>query len=231
MRPYAPDIYAPTKWRAWQDFGTGWSGDIGCHIFDPVWKGLGLSPALTAWAEVQESWKDSPARRADNWPQGDHIIWTFPGNDHIGGDALILEWFDGAYYPPEHIRKLYSEDLKEYPSESSMLIGTEGSLLTPHNAPPQLLPESKFSGVKPPALPPRNHYHHFVDACLGGEKTESHFAQTGPMTEAILLGTVAIRVPGEKLQWDSAQMKVTNLPQANAYLQRDYREHWHVAGF
>ena len=85
VRPYAPDIYHPTKWRAWQDFGTGWSGDIGCHIFDPVWKGLGLHAPLTVWAEVQESWKDSPARRADTWPQGDHIIWTFPGNDKIGG--------------------------------------------------------------------------------------------------------------------------------------------------
>ena len=41
-RPYAPEIYHPTKWRAWLDFGTGWSGDIGCHIFDAVWKGLGL---------------------------------------------------------------------------------------------------------------------------------------------------------------------------------------------
>jgi predicted dehydrogenase len=231
MRPYAPDIYAPTKWRAWQDFGTGWSGDIGCHIFDPVWKGLGLRPPLTVSAEVQESWKDSPARRADTWPQGDHITWTFPGNDRIGGGELILEWFDGAYYPPEQIRKLYSEDLKEYPPESSMLIGTEGSLLIPHNSPPQLLPESKFSSVQPPKLPPRNHYHHFVDACLGGEKTESHFAQTGPMTEAILLGTVAIRVPGQKLAWDSARLKVTNQPEANRYLQRHYREHWHVAGF
>ncbi|HVM47312.1 MAG TPA: Gfo/Idh/MocA family oxidoreductase [Candidatus Acidoferrum sp.] len=231
MRPYAPDIYHPTKWRAWQDFGTGWSGDIGCHIFDPVWKGLGLRPPLNTWAEVQESWKDSPARRADNWPQGDHIVWTFPGNEKIGGDELTLEWFDGEFYPPERIRKLYSEDLKEYPSESSILIGTEGSLLTPHNAPPQLLPESRFSDVKPPKLPPRNHYHHFVDACLGGERTESHFAQTGPMTEAILLGTVAIRLPGQKLDWDSARMKVTNVAAANEYLRRHYREHWHVGGF
>src|SRR5213079_2275087 len=47
VRPYAPGIYHPTKWRAWQDFGTGWSGDIGSHIFDAVWKGLGLQPART----------------------------------------------------------------------------------------------------------------------------------------------------------------------------------------
>ena len=230
-RPYAPEIYHPAKWRAWQDFGTGWSGDIGCHIFDPVWKGLGLKPATTVWAEVQESWKGSPARRADTWPQGDHIIWSFPGNERIEGKELVLEWFDGEFYPPERIRKLYSEDLKEYPSESSMLIGTAGSLLIPHGTPPQLLPEEKFSKVERPKLPERNHYHHFVDACLGGEKNESHFAQTGPMAEAILLGTVAIRVPGEKLEWDSSRLRVSNRPEANRLLQRQYRKGWQVAQF
>jgi predicted dehydrogenase len=231
VRPYAPDIYHPTKWRAWQDFGTGWSGDIGCHIFDPVWKGLGLQPPRTVVAEVQESWKNSPARRADTWPQGDHITWTFPGNDKTGGEDLILEWFDGAFYPPERIRKLYTEELKDYPPESSMLIGTEGSLLIPHNEPPQLLPEAKFSSVQRPKFPALNHYHQFVDACLGGEKSASHFGQTGPMTEAILLGTVAIRVPGQKLEWDSARMKVTNFAEANRYLKRAYRDGWHLANF
>ncbi len=231
LRPYAPDIYHPTKWRAWQDFGTGWSGDIGCHIFDPVWKGLGLQPALTAYAEVQESWKNSPERRADTWPQGDHITWTFPANDKIEGKELVLEWFDGEFYPPESVRKLYSEDLKEYPAESSILIGTEGALLIPHNNPPQLLPEEKFKDCKRPTLPRRDHYHHFVDACLGGPKTESYFAQTGPMTEAILLGTVAIRVPGQKLEWDHARLRVKNHPEADRYLRRTYREGWHVAKF
>jgi len=230
-RPYAPDIYHPTKWRAWQDFGTGWSGDIGCHIFDPVWKGLGLQAPLTVSAKVQASWKESPERRGDSWPQGDHITWTFPGNDKTDGRELVLEWFDGEYYPPEHIRKLYSADLKEYPPESSMLIGTEGSLLIPHNSLPQLLPEEKFRDVKRPILVPRNHYHHFVDACLGGENTESHFAQTGPMTEAILLGTVAIRTPDQKLEWDSARLKISNEPDANRWLRRRYRDGWHLARF
>ncbi len=231
VRPYVPEIYHPTKWRAWQDFGTGWSGDIGCHIFDPVWKGLGLQPPLKVQAEVQESWKDSPERRGDTWPQGDHITWTLPGNDLIAGNQLVLEWFDGEFYPPEHIRKLASPDLKEYPPESSMILGTEGSLLIPHNYPPQLLPEEKFKDVKRPELSPRNHYHHFVDACLGGAKTESHFAQTGPMTEAILLGTVAIRLPGEELLWDSAAMRFKDNTAADHLLRRRYRDGWHLAGF
>jgi len=231
IRPFAPDIYHPAKWRAWQDFGTGWSGDIGCHIFDPVWKGLRLRAPLTISAEVQPSWKESPERRQDTWPQGDHITWTFSGGDRIAGKELVLEWFDGEYYPPEHIRKLAVADLKDYPPESSLLIGTEGSLLMPHNYPPQLLPEEKFKDVVRPQLPPRNHYHHFVDACLGGEPTESHFAQTGPMTEAILLGTVAIRRPGQTLRWDPYRLKISNHPEADALLERTYRDGWHVAHF
>jgi predicted dehydrogenase len=230
FRPFVPDIYHPTKWRAWQDFGTGWSGDIGCHIFDPVWKGLGLSAPASVSAEVQESWANSPERRADTWPQADHISWTFPGTDRTAGE-VVLEWFDGDFLPPVHIRKLASPDLKSYPAESSLVIGTEGSLLIPHGYPPELLPQQKFKEVKAPALPPRNHYHHFVEACLGGEKTESAFAQTGPMTEAVLLGTVAIRVPGKELAWDSARMRFNNNREANQYLARVYREGWRLADF
>ena len=229
MRPYAPEIYHPTTWRAWQDFGTGWSGDIGCHIFDAVWKGLGLKPPISVIAEVQKSWQDSPERRSDNWPQGDHITWMFPGNDHTESNILPLEWFDGEFYPPQDIRDLFSGD--EYPAESAMLIGTEGALLIPHDGIPVLLPESKFKDYKTPEFEAGNHYHSFVVACLGGPKTESHFAQSGPMTEAILLGTVAIRVPDQLLEWDSVNMKFPNNPDVNKYLSRAYRKGWNIAEF
>ncbi|GAA4442736.1 Gfo/Idh/MocA family oxidoreductase [Ravibacter arvi] len=228
MRPYASAIYHPVKWRAWQDFGTGWSGDIGCHIFDAVWKGLGLSSPRSVVAEVQKSWQDSPARRSDTWPQGDHITWVFPGNKMIEGDELTLEWFDGAMYPPEEIRALYS--VENYPAESSMLIGTEGALLIPHGGTPVLLPADKFTGRDLKRIEARNHYHHYVDACLGGENTESHFAQSGPMTEAILLGTVAIRVPGVVLDWDADKMRFPNHPDADRYLKRVYRKGWNIKG-
>lgn len=228
-RPYAPHIYHPVKWRAWLDFGTGWSGDIGCHLFDAVWKGLGLKPALEVVAEVQESWKNSPARRADTWPQGQHIIWTFPGNALTEGRTLPVEWFDGDFYPPDAVRALYS--VKDYPTEAAMFIGTEGALLLELGRGPILLPEKKFENHPRPKLEPRDHYHHFVDACLGLTQTESHFAQTGPMTEAILLGTVALRIPGQKLMWNHDPLQVTNHAAANPLLQRTYRDGWRVANF
>ncbi len=227
VRSYAPVIYHPMVWRTWQDFGTGWSGDIGCHIFDAVWKGLGLKPPKSVIAEVQKSWQDSPERRADTWPQGDHITWMFPGTD-LTENILPLEWFDGEFYPPQEIRDMFAG---EYPAESSILTGTEGALLLPHNGLPVLLPESKFRDFKIPVPEPGNHYHNFVVACLGGTKTQSHFAQTGPMTEAILLGTVAIREPGQLLEWDSENMKFPNYPEAEKHLRRNYRKGWNVAGF
>jgi predicted dehydrogenase len=228
-RPFVPDIYHPMIWRCWLDFGTGWSGDIGCHIFDAVWKGLDLKAPKSVIAEVQASWKNSPERRADNWPQGDHITWMFPGNEYTESDELPIEWFDGEMYPPQEIMDLFPHET--YPAESAMLVGTEGALIIVHGAGLALLPKEKFENYDVPAFSDRNHYHHFVDACLGGEKTESHFAQTGPMTEAILLGTVAIRVPDTLLEWDADKMKFPNHPEADQFLRRKYRDGWSVGGF
>ena len=139
VRPFAPGIYHPTKWRAWQDFGTGWSGDIGCHIFDPVWKGLGLQAPLSVSAEVQESWVKSAngapiTGRKENTSPG-----LFPAMTGLKARNWRSNGLMASIFPPEHIRKLASPDLKEYPPECSMLIGTEGSLLIPLGYPPQLL--------------------------------------------------------------------------------------------
>lgn len=229
LRPFAPDIYHPVKWRAWQDFGTGWSGDIGCHIFDAVWKGLSLQPPRSVVAEVQSTWQHSPERRADNWPQSNHLTWIFPGNKLTGDKDWTVEWFDGEFYPPKDIRARFSANLDDYPPESALIVGTNGALLNTLGRAPVLLPEDKFKNHPLPRLGERNHYHHFADACLGGENTESHFAQTGPMTEAILLGTVAIRVPGQTLAWDAARMKIPNHPEAERYLRRSYRAGWGAA--
>lgn len=228
-RPFAPDIYHPVKWRAWQDFGTGWSGDIGCHIFDAVWKGLKLTAPKTITAEVQDSWRDSKERRADTWPQSDHVTWVFPGNEYSEGSGLTVEWFDGLMYPPpEALAYAKEAGLKEYPAESALVIGTEGSMLLPHSSGPMLFPKEKFAAIERPQLKGPNHYHRFVDACLGGDMTESHFEQTGPMAEAIILGTVAIRVPGEVLHWDAKRMRIPNSAAADRLLRRTYRKGWEV---
>jgi hypothetical protein len=142
-------------------------------------------------------------------------------------DEITVEWFDGHFYPPEDIRALFDP----YEPESATLIGTEGAIHLPNGQMPRLYPGDKFKDVKKPDLEPRNHYHHFLDAIHGTAKNESYFEQTGPMTEAILLGTVAIRTPGETLAWDSAKLAITNNKAAHALLRRTYRDGWSVGGF
>ena len=229
VREFVPEIYHPMTWRMWLDFGTGWSGDIGCHIFDAVWKGLDLKAPKSVIAEVQESWKNSPERRADSWPQSNHITWHFPGTEMTESDTIQIEWFDGEFYPPQEIRDLYPGE--KYPVESAMLVGTKGAMLIVHGGSTALLPQEDFKNYKIPHFEERNHYHHFADACLGKDKTESHFAQTGPMTEAILLGTVAIQHPGVLLEWDAINMKFNNYPNADKSLARNYRDGWNIGGF
>ena len=226
-RPFARKIYHPAVWRSWQDFGTGWSGDIGCHIFDALWKGLDLTAPRTVTAEVQASWRDSPERCREVWPQSNHITWVFPGNAMTEGD-LTVEWFDGEFYPPEAVRA--AAPMKRYPVESLFVQGTEGAILLPHTSGPFLLPREKFKGHARPRLEGRNHYHRFADACLGGVETESRFERSGPMAEAIILGTVAIRCPGETLTWDAERMRVGGSFRAQTLLRRDYRDGWAVPG-
>lgn len=228
-RPYAPDIYHPMKWRAWQDFGTGWSGDIGCHIFDAVWKGLELTAPKTVMAQVQQSWVESKDRFGDTWPQSDHITWTFPGNDNTEGESLLVEWFDGEIYPPEDVQALIAESgFKKYPEEAALVIGTEGALLLPHGSGPMLFPKEKYKGIERPQTGGPTHYHRFVDACIQGKPANSDFKTSGPMAEAIILGTVAIRVPDTLLYWDRERLRIANNPEANHLLRRDYREGWEV---
>lgn len=227
-RAFSPGIYHTAKWRAWQDFGTGWLGDIGCHVFNAPWKGLGLTAPKSVIATVQESWRDNPARRGDTWPQSGHITWIFPGNALTGGEDLKVEWYDGLFYPPDDVKRLNSTP--NYPPESFIAIGEGGAMLQPNAGGPRLLPREKYKAHPRPDLKPTTHWANFVDACLGATKVESPFSVAGPMTETILLGTIAERFPGEKLEWNAAEMKITNHAEANALLRRTYRDGWAIDG-
>lgn len=228
-RQFAPKIYHQMLWRSWLDFGTGWSGDIGCHIFDAVWKGmnLGATAPKTVRAEVQASWKGDPARRADVWPQSNHITWTFDGVPASDGKPFTMEWFDGEFYPHEDGQKLVREaGLPKYPEEAALVFGTEGAILIPHQKVPHLFPKEKFASVPRPKMPLQNHYHNFANACLGGEMCKSVFQKTGPMAETIILGTVAVRHPEETLAWDASSLSFRDNPAATSLLRRTYRTGW-----
>jgi hypothetical protein len=100
---------------------------------------------------------------------------------------------------------------------------------------PRLIPESRMRDYQRPAKSiPRSIGHHaeWVAACKGGKPAGSSFDYAGPLTEMVLLGNVAVRMSlelqekGLKLAYDGPNMQITNLPEANKYLRRDYRAGW-----
>lgn len=228
VRPYKAGVYHPTWWRGWQDFGVGWLGDMGCHIVDTPFQALKLTAPFSIRAEVEPAWWETPARRAETWPTWQILHYVFQGNELTAGSTLEFTWSDGDKYPPDAVRAHF--DGQEYPAQGSLLIGEAGSLLVPHIASPQLFPQARFKGYVLPKLAPRDHYHHWIDACLGNATTAAGFDYSGRLTETVLLGTVALRCAGKELAWDAARMAITNAAEADQYLRRTYRDGWGVAG-
>jgi predicted dehydrogenase len=212
--------YHPGTWRKRLDFGTGTFGDMGCHIFDPVFKGLGLGAPITVRSE-------GPAPNQWNWAIDSRIQYTVKGNNLTESDILPVTWYDGAQKPPDDVLALLEGDQR--PDTGSIVIGTEGVLVIPHISRPLLYPDKKFADFKYPDVPSLDHWGSFVDACVGKGKTSAHFDYAGPLTEAVLLGGVASRFPQTTLKWDSAKLRF-NEKAATAFVARKYRSGWLLKG-
>ncbi|MGI9240895.1 MAG: Gfo/Idh/MocA family oxidoreductase [Verrucomicrobiales bacterium] len=229
MRPYKSGVYHPFNWRGWIDFGGGAIGDFGCHILDTPFKALELTAPTTIKATVPDDWADKAAWHTENWPDWEIFEYSFPGTKFTAADTLKVVWYDGGKQPPLELVPFEKEG-RQLPSGGSLFVGETGTLLLPHVGGPQLVPYSKNRDLKRPKLDGMNHYHNFVDGCLGKAKTGSHFGFAGPLTEATLLGNIANRFAGKELAWDSAALKFTNEDAANQLIRREYRKGWEVAG-
>lgn len=221
FRPYVPKVYHPFEWRRLIDFGTGTLGDLGVHIFDTPYGALELT--APKWTQVECRKPTGPGH-----PNEMVVNYEFPGTKYTT-ENLKWTWMDGKKAPPK------SEDVGlpagvKLPGAGSISVGTEGVLLLPHYSEAILFPEEKFKDYKRPEIGSNNHYHEWVDACLGKGETSCPFSYGGPLTEALLLGIVASNFPGQKLYWDAEKLEVTNIPEANKFLRRKYREGYEVAG-
>lgn len=221
VRPYKKEIYHPFAWRAWQDFSNGQLGDFACHILDPVFMALDLTAPNTIRAEA-------PPIPSEVWTRRSKVQYEFPGTDRTVGKTLKLTWYDGeGHFPPREALGL-SEGTR-LPAAGSLLQGEKGMLLIPHIARPRLLPEESFAHFEIEAVPEVDHYVSWADACRGEGRATSNFDYSGPLTETVLLGTIAIRNPDQELRWEAGPLKITNNPKAHAMLKKSYRKGWEPA--
>jgi len=213
-RPYH-STYCPYGWRFWWDFGTGETGNWGCHVLDiPFW-----ALDLKYPSQVEGS---GPPVDPDRSPRSMTTKFIFPANGNR--PEVALHWYHAAK-GPEILREL---NLSES-GNNTLFIGTEGMLLCGFGK-HKLLPEDKFADSQPPSrsIPDSpGFYAEWLAACKGGEPATCSFAYSGPLTETVLLGNVAYRAAGS-FRWDAETLSVTGNDEAARLIRTPYRKGWHV---
>ena len=164
----------------------------------------------------------------ETYPVATTVRYEFPARGDM--PPVKLTWFDGGMLPPR------PEDLvKGHGGNGAFIIGEEGVIRHgSHGANGcRIIPESKMKEYLP-KLPAktikrvRGHHQDWIDACKGGDPASSNFDYGGPLTEMVLLGTIAMRMKNEKLFWNSEKMEFTNSKEANKLIKPNYRKGWRL---
>jgi len=220
VRPYKEGVYHPFVWRGWKDFGTGALGDMGCHMTDgTIWTMDPDAPTLVEPVLVKDMTKEA-------FPAQAIVKWTFPEKDGRAGFAQY--WYESGLKPekPERVEGEWN-----LPSNGTVWIGTDAVLLFESSGGPiRTWPEDKMQtfGDVPELLkkcPNQDHYAEWLNAIRGTDTTKARFEYSGKLAEIVLLGNVAMEA-GQPIEYDGRRMEVTNLPEANGYLTKEYREGW-----
>jgi predicted dehydrogenase len=212
-------IYHPFNWRGWVDWGCGPIGDMGAHLMDHSMWALDLGYPTTIET------LSTPFNHA-SFPNATMTVYEFPARGNM--PPVKLTWYDGGLLPPKPV-EMGEEELDK--GGGALLVGSKGKLLhETYGVNPRLLPKSLHDSFGAPAkkLPRIANEHHelnWVDAAKGKGEASCPFEYAARLTEVMLLGVVALQA-GKKIQYDGANMQVTNVAAANDFLKRDYRTGW-----
>ena len=208
-------IYHPFNWRGWVDWGCGALGDMGAHLIDhSMW-------ALDLGYPTSIETVSTPFNGV-SFPHATMTMYEFPARG--GRPPVRLTWYDGGLMPGKPHEM--AEDDQFNPGGGALLIGTKGKLVhETYGAKPRLLPASLHNsfGTPPqklPRIPNENHEMNWVDTAKGKTTASSPFEYAAKLTEVMLLGIVALKV-GRRIEYDAANMRITNIPAANEFLRRE----------
>ncbi len=223
--PYDPS-YHPFSWRGWVDFGVSALGDMGAHLIDqPFWAlELGMPTSITA---SSTQWGGDPKKPA-SYPLACTAQYEFAARGNR--PAVKMHWYDGGLLPPRP--SVLPDSITLNGDGGGFFVGTKGIMLyDTYGANPRVFPTETSVAVdavpKTVARITTSHEQNWFDACKGVGTASSPFEYAAPLTEVMLLGLVALRAgQGKKIYYDGDAMKVTNVPEANAFLTREYRAGW-----
>ena len=235
-RPYHPH-YTHAVFRGWYEFGGGPVADMGHYSLWKVFAAFDLDAPI-----VVESTPSHVCTIKDNVSSVIRNDYSFPAASTIrfkfaakpNRPAVDIFWYDGGMKPPTPPE--LEEDNQELAAEGMMFVGDKGKILAGFRCEnPRLIPERKsreFQAARSTAeaLSPEARNSAWVKSFQGGAPTEGDFLLAGPISEAFNLGAISLRLGGKRLVWDSAKLKITNRPEANQFLGRDYRKGWELHG-
>jgi predicted dehydrogenase len=215
VRDYAKGAYHPFKWRGWWDFGTGALGDMACHTMNMPFMGLDLRNPISVQAKTSGHNKDS-------FPAWSVITFEFPSNDWRPG--LKVMWYDGGQKPDKELI-----GGKDPVGSGCAVVGDKATLYSPNDygAEFEIVGDVTVPDVQFEESP--GHFEEWVRAIKGGQPAMSNFPDfAGPLTETILLGNLAVwaadKGEGPKVEWDAANMKVTNMSGLESIVKTEYRQ-------
>jgi predicted dehydrogenase len=212
-RPYKKEIYHPVQWRRVLDFGGGALGDMGAHIFDSPYMALELDRPDTILADCRKT-------NGYSHPEKNRVTYAFPGTRYTA-ENLDWVWYDGEVAPEPHPDLVLPQGDK-LPDQGSMFVGEKGRFLLPHWDFARLIVEGSYEKLDFPELEEQDHYHQFIDACLGKGTTSTPFSYSARLSEAVLLGVAATRFPGTTLHLNREDGTFRE-EQANRLLDTRYR--------
>jgi hypothetical protein len=232
-RPYHPH-YTNAVFRGWYDFGGGSIADMGHYSLWPLFLEFGIHTAplsATAYGTTTCKIEDGVSMGVDNnvaFPYSCMVKFEFPEQEQLPPFKLL--WYDGGMKPftPDELEA----EGEALPREGMMFVGTEGKILGSfHGDRPRILPGERMVAFTGSAEPPEGQVTRnarvWIDAFMSGKPSPGHFDRAGAVTETINLGAVALRA-GKRVEYDQEKMQITNLPDANRYLYREYRPGWEM---
>jgi hypothetical protein len=213
-------VYHPFNWRGWVDWGCGAIGDMGAHLMDHSMWALDLGYPTTIETVA------TPFNGVC-FPHATMTMYEVPSRN--GKPPVKLTWYDGGLLPARPVELPENQVLS--PMGGALLVGSKGKLMhDTYGKNPRLLPDSLHKSYGKPAeklprIPHENHEMNWIDAAKGKTQASCPFEYAAKLTEVMLLGVVALKA-GRKIEYDAANMRVTNVPNANQYLEREPRAGW-----
>ena len=244
-RDFHSDLH-PHSWHGWYDFGNGSIGNMGCHVLDGVYWALKVEHPTSIEVEAMRGGSD------ERYPMGSRVRWDVPARGDM--PALKVYWYEGLKQdatgrPDGGLRQVRGDDRnlpalllelrKKYPDEEldggdsgTLYVGEKGVIFTgTYGDKMHIVPYAKMeeTPAPPKTLPrPKSIFVDFLDAVRAGKTdTAVNFDYGTRLTEFAILGNLAMKAgAGKKVAWDGPNMKVTNLPELNAWVKREYRKGW-----